>query len=150
MTTGKQQPHFDRVQAVIRELGMRDEVIFTDYVGLDTLYALYEMASAVVLPTLFEGGTGIPLLEAMAKGKPVAAARVCEIPETLAEAGLLFDPYSESEISSTIERLWESADLRSRLAEKARRSNSGRSWARFAEATEAAFLHAYNHPNCNK
>jgi glycosyltransferase involved in cell wall biosynthesis len=146
VTTGKEQPYFDLLWNTIGELGIRDDVIFTDYLDLPTLYALYDMATGVVLPTLFEGATGIPLLEALSKGKPIAAARVCEIPNALGESGLLFDPYSEAEIAAAVQRLWESPPLRAELSSKARQTNRGRSWEQFAKATEAAFLYAHDHP----
>ncbi len=147
VTTGKQQPYYNELRALIRGLNMEQEVIFTDYVDLTTLYALYDMATAVVLPTLFEGATGIPLLEALSKGKPIAAARVCEIPAALGESGLLFDPHSEKEIANAVLRLWESPKLREDLANRALKSNLERSWGRFTKATEAALRWAYHHPN---
>ena len=147
VTTGKQQPYYDELHAIICDLGMEEDVIFTDFVDLLTLYALYDMATAVVLPTLFEGATGIPLLEALSKGKAIAAARVCEIPNTLGDSGLLFDPYSEAEIAAAVQRLWESPSLRAELSRKAQNTNRGRSWEQFAKATEAAFRYANDHPN---
>jgi glycosyltransferase involved in cell wall biosynthesis len=147
VTTGKQQPYYEELRQLVCDLGMDAEVLFTDYVDLQTLYALYDMAAAVVLPTLFEGATGIPLLEALSKGKPIAAARVCEIPNTLGDSGLLFDPYSEAEIAVAVKRLWESPSLRAELSSKAQQISRGRSWEQFAKATEAAFRHANDHPN---
>jgi glycosyltransferase involved in cell wall biosynthesis len=147
VTTGKQRPYYDELLAIIRDSGMQPDVLFTDFVDLETLYGLYDMSTAVVLPTLFEGATGIPLLEALSKGKPIAAARICEIPIALGESGLLFDPYSEAEIAATIQRLWESPSLRAELSSKARQTNLGRSWASFAKATEAAFQYAHDHPS---
>jgi glycosyltransferase involved in cell wall biosynthesis len=150
VTTGKQQPYYDELLRLIRDLGMDAEVLFTDYIDMQTLYALYDMATAVVLPTLFEGATGLPLLEALSKGKPIAAARVCEIPSALGDSGLLFDPYSESEIAGAVQRLWESPGLRETLSAKARNTNDQRSWTNFAKVTEAAFHHAHDHPNDGK
>ncbi len=146
VTTGKQPPYYEELMAIIRESGMHQDVIFTDYVNLETLYALYDLATVVVLPTLFEGATGIPLLEAMSKGKPIAAARVCEIPTGLGDSGLMFDPYSESEIASAVEQLWESPSLREQFSAMARQADQRRSWKAFAETTEKAFKYAHDHP----
>ena len=129
VTTGKQQPYYAELWSIICHLGMQADVIFTDYIDLKTLYAIYDMATAVVLPTLFEGATGIPLLEALTKGKPIAAARICEIPAVLGDNGLIFDPCSEAEIAAAVGRLWESPSFREELSAKAKQASQQRSWS---------------------
>jgi glycosyltransferase involved in cell wall biosynthesis len=146
VTTGRQRPHSAVLEQRIRELGMESDVILTGYVDLETLSALYDLCTVVALPTLFEGATGIPLLEAMAKGKPIAAAAVCEIPSALGEAGILFDPLSESNIADALRRLWESESLCKELSARAKRAAAARSWTTFAHRCEEAFQYAAAHP----
>lgn len=146
VTTGRQRPHITVLEQRIRELGMESDVIITGYVDLETLSALYDLCTVVALPTLFEGATGIPLLEAMGKGKPIAAAAVCEIPSALGEAGILFDPLSESNIADALRRLWESESLRKELATRAKQAAAARLWTTFTECCERAFLHASINP----
>jgi glycosyltransferase involved in cell wall biosynthesis len=83
------------------------------------LPALYSAADAMVFPSLFEG-FGIPLVEAMACGCPVAAARTTSIPEVVGDAALLFDPTNPLEICDALRRLAVDADLRASLDSKAR------------------------------
>lgn len=147
VTTGKQRPHSAEVECLIRELGMESEVIITGYVNLETLSALYDLSTLVALPTLFEGATGIPLLEAMTKGKPIAAAAVCEIPSALGNAGILFDPLSETEMGDALRRLWESESLRKELAARAKQAAGARSWTNFAQRCEEAFAYAAENPS---
>jgi glycosyltransferase involved in cell wall biosynthesis len=66
-------------------------VVARGWVGVDELVRLYRTASALVFPSLYEG-FGLPVLEAMACGCPVAASNVASLPEVCGDAARLFDP----------------------------------------------------------
>ena len=68
---------------------------------LDELVELYRSASALVYPSLYEG-FGIPCVEAMACGCPVAAANVASIPEVCDVAAVYFDPLDPESIAEGI------------------------------------------------
>ena len=68
------------------------------------LVALYRSASALVYPSRYEG-FGLPLVEAMACGTPVVAARAGSIPEVVGDAGPLLDPDDEEGFATAIARL---------------------------------------------
>jgi glycosyltransferase involved in cell wall biosynthesis len=76
---------------------LKGQVRILGYVPRGDLPALYAGASCLVFPSLFEG-FGIPLVEAMLAGCPIAAANVTSIPEVVGDAGLLFDPMDPSDI----------------------------------------------------
>ncbi len=78
------------------------------------LKALYQHATALVFPSLYEG-FGLPPLEAMACGCPVAAARAGATAEVCGEAALYFDPESVDEMSAAFHTLLIDAPLRERL-----------------------------------
>jgi alpha-1,3-rhamnosyl/mannosyltransferase len=80
------------------------------YVAEGALPALYAGAAAFVYPSLSEG-FGLPPLEAMAAGTPVITSATSALPEITADAALLIDPRSPSEIASAIQRLVESPSL---------------------------------------
>ena len=61
-------------------------------VGRDELRELYRTAAALVFPSLYEG-FGLPPLEAMASGCPVAASRAGSLPEICGDAAVLFDAH---------------------------------------------------------
>jgi len=91
----------------------------TDLLALGTLddtelKALMSQALALVCPSLYEG-FGLPPLEAMACGCPVAAARAASLPEVLGDAALYFDPHSDADISRALARLVSDAPLRAHL-----------------------------------
>jgi glycosyltransferase involved in cell wall biosynthesis len=68
------------------------------------LVALYGQARALVFPSIYEG-FGLPPLEAMACGCPVAAARAASIPEACGDAALYFDPQDTAAITSALQAL---------------------------------------------
>jgi glycosyltransferase involved in cell wall biosynthesis len=76
--------------------------------------ALYRRATALVFPSLFEG-FGMPLVEAMASGCPVAASARGAIAEVCGDAALAFDPTSEEAIADAIGRIVADNTLRTRL-----------------------------------
>lgn len=84
------------------------------HVPFERLPALYRRATAMVFPSLFEG-FGMPLVEAMASGCPVAASASGAIAETCGDAALLFDPEDEEAIAGAMRRIVEDEELRARL-----------------------------------
>jgi len=100
------------------------------------LKALYQHATALVFPSLYEG-FGLPPLEAMACGCPVAAARAGAVPEVCGEAALYFDPTSTQEIASAMTRLQQEPSLRLRL----RQAGAARA-GQFRWAESARILHS--------
>ena len=90
-------------------------------------------------PSLYEG-FGLPPLEAMATGTPVAAGRYSAAPEVLGDAALLVDPQDTAAWSEAIVRLIEDETLRRSLARAGRANAAGFSW----QSTGAATMRAYD------
>ena len=67
----------------------------------DELVALYRRASALVFPSLYEG-FGLPPIEAMACGCPVAASSAASLPEVVGAAAVLFDPTDVTAIADGV------------------------------------------------
>ena len=72
------------------------------HVSVEELVELYRTAAALVYPSLYEG-FGIPCLEAMACGCPVAASRAASLPEVCGDAAVYFDPRSPEDIAQAID-----------------------------------------------
>jgi glycosyltransferase involved in cell wall biosynthesis len=115
-------------------LGLADAVTFTGYVPGDHLVSLYNAADALVLPS-FSEGFGLPALEAMACGVPVAASRRGSLPEVVGEAGVFFDPADPADMAATLERLLADDALRAQLGAAALRRARLFSWASAADRT---------------
>lgn len=94
----------DELLDIIRTSPDHDDIIMTGYVPDETRQALYTHAEVFCLPSLYEG-FGVPVLEAMASGCPVAAADNSSLPEVVGEAGLLFNPADPADIAAAITTL---------------------------------------------
>ena len=68
-------------------------------VAPDELAGLYRRAAALVFPSLHEG-FGLPALEAMACGCPVACSATTSLPEVCGDAAVYFDPYAPDDIAA--------------------------------------------------
>jgi glycosyltransferase involved in cell wall biosynthesis len=117
-----------------RELGLDDAVTLTGFVPSADLVALYNAAAAVVLPS-FSEGFGLPAIEAMACGIPVAASRAGALPEVVGEAGVFFDPRDPADMAGALAQIVSDAALRGRLAGLALARARTFSWSAAAERT---------------
>jgi glycosyltransferase involved in cell wall biosynthesis len=101
---GYPTPHEAELRLHAAALGVRDDVVFPEWVDAAELEGLYALAAGVVFPSLYEG-FGLPVLEAMARGVPVACSDRSSLPEVAGDAALLFDPEDVAAIAAAIERL---------------------------------------------
>jgi len=100
----------------------------------DTLKRLYAQATALVMPSLYEG-FGLPPLEAMASGTSVVAARAASLPEVCGEAALYIDPYRVDDMAAAITTICGDVELRESLVAAGRERVKGFSWERAAAGT---------------
>jgi glycosyltransferase involved in cell wall biosynthesis len=97
-----------------------------------TLELLYKRAGAVIVPSLYEG-FGLPVLEAMARGKVVVAAKASSLPEVGGEAALYFHEASDAgQLASVLDVALNDEKLRTSLAKAARARAKLFTWERTA------------------
>ncbi|MEJ5187313.1 MAG: glycosyltransferase family 1 protein [Candidatus Geothermincolales bacterium] len=120
-------------------LGMAEDVIHLDYVPEEDLVLLYNACSLFAYPSLYEG-FGLPVVEAMACGAPVACARSSALPEVGGDAVLYFDPLDVEDMGeAVIKGLGGMAEeLREKGLERARMF----SWKRTSEEIYAVLREA--------
>ena len=106
LLTGKKRDEYEAVMGAVERFGLRDKVRHLGYVEQDDLRSIYKLATALVMPSLFES-VSIPIYEAFQVGTPVAASGILAIPEQVGEAGLLFDPKSVDSIKQAMLRIIE-------------------------------------------
>jgi glycosyltransferase involved in cell wall biosynthesis len=130
--------HEPQLREHARALGIESDVRLLGWVSGAELEALYGAATCFVFPSLAEG-FGLPVLEAMARGVPVACSARGALAEVAGDAALLFNPLEESEIAQAIRRLIDDGDESARLATAGRERAAGFSWQAAAAGTLATY-----------
>jgi len=114
--------------------GCAHDIVFTGFVDSVDLPDLYSASRAVVFPSLYEG-FGLPVLEAMASGAPVACSDRSSLPEVAGDAALLFDPEDDSAMADAMTRLVDDETLVARLHDAGIARSREYSWERTARET---------------
>jgi glycosyltransferase involved in cell wall biosynthesis len=136
--SGYRTAHEEELRRRAIELGVSDDVRLLGWVDPSELEGLYAAARCFVFPSLYEG-FGLPVLEAMARGVPVACSGRGALAEVADDAALRFDPESEPAIASAIERLLTDTGEAERLRVAGRERAARFTW----EATAAGTLASY-------
>lgn len=97
-------------------MGLGDRVLFPGFLPDNELSSLIANCGGVVFPSLYEG-FGLPVIEAMAAGVPVACSNITSLPEVAADAAILFDPRVPDQIARAIVSLMNDEALRARLVQ---------------------------------
>jgi glycosyltransferase involved in cell wall biosynthesis len=128
-----QWPFIDLKQLLL-EMGLKSDVVHLEFISDENLACLYNAARLFVYPSLYEG-FGLPLVEAMACGTPIAASNVSSIPEVIGDAGILFDPYNEDEILDSIKTIIDDKNARDSLISRGSDRVRRYSWSGAAKRT---------------
>ena len=116
-----------------------DNILNLGYVSDDKLSLLYQGATALVYPSLYEG-FGLPLVEAMACGCPIITTRKASLPEVAGTAALyLENPDDPAELAILMGSMENDGKLRSELSEKSIRQAARFSWTNTAKLTMRVF-----------
>lgn len=126
-------------------LGVAGDVRFPGWVSGAELEGLWSLARAFVFPSLYEG-FGLPVLEAMARGVPVACSNASSLPEVAGDAALLFDPRDEAAIAAAVRRLLTDRAEVDRLRARGLARAGEFTWERTARATLASYARALPAP----
>jgi glycosyltransferase involved in cell wall biosynthesis len=138
---GSPTEHEGELRQLADQLGVSERVHLLDWVSEEDLEGLYAAASCFVLPSFIEG-FGLPILEAMLRGVPVACSRAGSLPEVAGDAALLFDPADHDEVTGAIRRLLEDRELAALLVERGRARAAAQTWRRTGEAALAGYRRA--------
>jgi len=122
------------LKEVVERLDLSDHVIFTGWIPGRVKEAIFADAAMMVFPSLLEG-FGLPVLEGMRSGLPVACSDLPSLAEVAGEAAYLFDPYSVEGISRGLKACIANDHLRAELIEKGRSHAAGFTWDKTARNT---------------
>jgi glycosyltransferase involved in cell wall biosynthesis len=124
----------DELRAHVARLGVTDDVRLPGWLPRREVEGLWALARGFVYPSLYEG-FGLPVLEAMARGVPVACSNASSLPEVAGDAALFFDPHDEKAIAAALMRLLADESARSHLVELGRERARQFTWERTARLT---------------
>lgn len=121
----------DDTLKVIKDSAESKDIVMTGYVADSTRKALYSFADVYVLPSLYEG-FGVPAIEAMGCGAPVAVANNSSLPEVVGDAGVLFNATDPADIARAITEIKQNRD---KWVKKSLSRAKHFSWEKCAEET---------------
>ena len=131
---GRKDAFHKRLEEEVAQAHLQHRVIFTDFVSDAELAGLYKKAELYVFPSLSEG-FGLPPLEAMGYGLPVASSNASCLPEILGDAAVYFDPKSPSNMAKVISSILADKSLQEKLVKKGFIQVKKFSWQKTAKAT---------------
>jgi len=124
----------EEVHKVAEATRLGDDIRFTGFVESADLPYLYCGADLFVFPSLFEG-FGMPILEAMACGIPVACSNTSSLPEVAGDSAAYFDPADENAMAHAVAELLSGPDAMNHLARIGRERSAQFTWRAAAEQT---------------
>lgn len=137
---GHAEPYEQRLRALTRELGLDARVRFLDYVSDADLEGLWREAGCAAFPTLGEG-FGIPVIEALAHGVPVAASDIAVLREVGGGLPHYFDPHDALAAAGAIRAALDDGEARTRGPAHAARFT----WSAAARATYEVYRDVLTH-----
>lgn len=129
---------YEDIFATIKAHQLQNTVHLPGFIPAEELVLWYNAATAFVYPTIFEG-FGIPILEAMACGKPVLASNTSSLPEATGDAGILLPPDDEAAWASAMKQASDDAAWREETAEKGRQQAQKFTWEHTAQQTMESY-----------
>jgi glycosyltransferase involved in cell wall biosynthesis len=132
---------FQPIFAEAARLGCADDLIFTGYLPLADLPAIYTAADCFAFPSLYEG-FGLPVIEAMSCGTPTLISDTPALSELAGGAALRVSPHSVAAIAAGLEQLLGDGPLRERLRSAGLARAAEFSWQRTARETLGVYRQA--------
>jgi glycosyltransferase involved in cell wall biosynthesis len=130
--------HETELRAHAQHLGVASDTRFLGWVPDADLEALYGIAQCFVFPSLYEG-FGLPVLEAMGRGVPVATSDRASLPEVAGDAARFFDPESPQSIADAVLEILADRHLADLLRAAGLERASRFTWSSTARRTLGAY-----------
>ncbi len=136
--TGREQ---DRLIELAQSLGIDERVRFTGWIEAADLEGLYRLAACFVYPSKYEG-FGLPVLEAMHRGTPVASSHATSLSEIAGDAAAMFDPEDTAAMAAAMRRLLEDEGYAAELIARGHEQAAEFTWQRAARAAWDSYARA--------
>jgi glycosyltransferase involved in cell wall biosynthesis len=131
LITGESAEFFERVR------GAGERIHLTGFVSHDELLSLIGHAHALIMPSLYEG-FGLPPVEAMAAGVPVAVSKAASLPEVCGDAALYFDPLDIDDLAAKLVEIASNSKLRQQCIERGLERSGLYTWDSCSKKTAEA------------
>lgn len=147
--TGAPSERQTYLRAAANLMGLGDHVLFPGFLSNDELGTLLSQAGGMIFPSLYEG-FGLPVIEAMAMGVPVACSNLTSLPEVAGDAAILFDPRVPEQIAQAMATLLADSNRHGQLiAAGLDRAAEFSDTDRMAREYWELFLHAMGKGGCD-
>ena len=134
MIAGFQGNFASVVERSLRDAGITEHSRLLGHVADDELTGLYQMTECLLFSSAYEG-FGLPPLEGMACGAPVAVFDNSSLREVVGDAGLVIADGDGAEMAAAVSRLLDDRQEREHRAQMGRDRAASFTWERAAAAT---------------
>lgn len=131
---GNQDAYIKEIEKEVLSSKYASDIFLTGFFPHESFAKLYTAADACIFPSV-EEGVGLPVLEAMASGIPVACAARGALPEIAGGKAVLFDPDDEQDFLAALEKVITDQQLRGKLIEEGLVHAKQFTWEKTALAT---------------
>jgi glycosyltransferase involved in cell wall biosynthesis len=131
---GKQTWFAPKILDQVRKSGLQERILLPGFVSDDLLPALYNAADLFAFPSFYEG-FGLPVVEAMACGRPIVCSSATALPEVVDGAGLFFDPHSVGDQTRALRDILLDPELAARMERKSLQRAAFYDWRETARKT---------------
>lgn len=131
---GNDDDYADQVHKAAFHSSAATDIFLTGFFPHESFPLLYAGAEACIFPSVNEG-VGLPVLEAMATGIPVACSDACALPEVAGDAAVYFNSNNIEEMASAMEKLVTDTELRQKMIDKGIERAKNFSWKKTVEET---------------
>lgn len=128
---GDTSHQIDFAQTQIKRYNLQSRAFIFSELEEDKLSSLYRHCTVFVTASIYEG-FGLPLLEAMGHGAPIACSSTSSLPEVANGAAVYFDPFSVKDIAAKLQLLLDNRDLREKLSVIGKQRATEFSWGKTA------------------
>jgi glycosyltransferase involved in cell wall biosynthesis len=132
---------YDDIFATVEDQQLRDEVLFPGFIPTEELPLWYNSTEVFLFPSVFEG-FGLPVLEAMACGRPVITSNVSSLPEVAGDAGLCLPPHEVEAWTAALSRAYHDAQWRRAVGERGLQAAQRFTWQETARLTVESYRQA--------
>ena len=132
---GHQWPgYFEEIQSLVLEKGLSQNVLFLPYTPSGQMPAFYNLSDVAVLLSSCES-FGLPIIEAMACGKPVVVSNRSSLPEVSGSAGILVDPNDPTAVAKALHTAVSNPTVRQRMITQGLERAATFTWEKTAKQT---------------